>query len=381
MRPTRRGWAVVLVVAASMWMAWEYGPRALNAVVTPLIVVLIAGAITVGRADCPEVRRMPVPEGSVGDRRTVALEIESSTTASATVRDTVAPAFTVLESESDAAGAATIGADGNPVAETTLESDATRRISYDVRLERRGEHRLGPAVVTVSDVFGLVYRRFTDDATATVLVYPRVRELRGDSGHGLRAIATATASRDRESFDHLREYQRGDSLRDVHWKSAAKRPDADLVVTEYAADEETGAVTIAADCAPGRADELATAVASVAVYLLEAGVDVGVALPDADRAPGSGPDHRREILAALARLEAGDVAESRRARADVVIRADEDGTRLVLDDRTIPFSRFLADRDRSTATDGGTDSVARIDRDRASESGETLESGESGVTP
>ncbi|WP_339105595.1 DUF58 domain-containing protein [Haloterrigena salinisoli] len=358
MRLTIRGWTALFVVVVSMAMGREFGPRALNAVVIPLAVVLIAGLVTVARADRPEIRRAPVPDGFDGERRTVEIALASSSTVSATVRDTVGDGLAALDTD----GGATAIEDGEAVVETTLEGDD--RVTYDVRLEERGEHRLGPATVTVSDVFGLVRRRFADEETTTVLVYPRVYDVQSGPGSDVRAVTDAIAGRDREAFDHLREYQRGDSLRDVHWKSAAKRPDADLVVTEYADTEKSGSATIAAECTPDRDDELATAVASVAVHLLEADVDVGLALPNGNCEPGSGRDHRRRLLAATARLEAGELEAGRRDEGDVLIQSDADGTRVVIDDRTIPFERFVGDRDRAADPRGGPGAPDRTERDR-----------------
>ncbi|WP_121741854.1 DUF58 domain-containing protein [Natronorubrum halophilum] len=348
---TIRGWSAVLVVIASVAMAWEYGPRALNAIVTPLLVVLAAGLITTYRADRPEIRRVPVGEGFVGARRTVETEIETGTTVSATVRDTVGDGVSVTELDSD--GAADTGSDGSgetaPALRTTLAGDT--RFRYEIRLEERGEHRIGPLTITISDVFGLVNRRFTYEEPASVLVYPRVHDLWDAPGQDLRAFVEAISGRDRKEFDHLREYQRGDALRDVNWKSAAKRTDADLVVTEYTADEEAGSATVAAECAPGWDDELATALASITTYLLEGGVSVGVVTPDDDHAPGSGQEHHYELLAQFAVLGHGELEDRQRRDADVLVQADADGTRVVIDGRAVPFGRLTkthsADTDRA----------------------------------
>ena len=364
MRPTIRGWTVLVAVAAAMAMAWQYGPRALNALVTPLLVVFVAGLVTTVRTNRPEIERSPVPDGAVGDRRTVGIGLETGAAVSATVSDAVGDGLTVT---AVGTGGTTDTGDGSrighPAAETILEGDD--RFEYEIRLEERGEHSLGPVTITVSDVLGLFRRRFTVEASTTVLVYPPVRELRSGSARELGTTLDVIAGSDREEFDRLREYQRGDSLRDVHWKSAARRPDADLIVTEYAT-EETGAVTVAADCGPGRDDELATAVASVTVHLLEAGVRVGVVLPDADLEPGSGRDHRYDLLARLARLEAGELGDRRREAADVVVRADAEGTRVVADGRTIPFERLADDTDaRGEEDDRGRDGRSvRTGRDR-----------------
>ncbi|SIR98713.1 DUF58 domain-containing protein [Natronorubrum thiooxidans] len=340
MRLTIRGWTVVAVLAASVAMAWQYGPRALNAVVTPLLVVLVAGLITTYRVDRPEITRAPVPDGSVGDHRTVEIALESDTTVSATVRETVGDGLSVSN------GLDTATADGDDtdhdlVLETILEGDD--QFSYELQLTERGEARVGPLSITVSDVFGLVERRFTDDQETSVLVYPRVHELQGAAGTDLRAFVETIDGRDRTEFDHLREYQHGDDLRDVNWNVAAKRPDADLVVTEYATAEEHGSVTVAADCPSGWADDLATAVASVTTHLLETDVSVGVSVPGSDYAPGTGRQHRRDLLAAFAVLEAGELEAEQRQAADILVRADAEGTRIVVDGRTVPFDRLTGD--------------------------------------
>lgn len=356
MRPTIRGWTVLIVVAASVSMGWQFGPRALNAVVTPLLVALVAGVVTTYRVDRPDVRRIPVAGGFVGDERTVEIVIAVDSTASATVRDGVGTGLSVADVGAGN-GDATTGTvnGGEPVLETTLAGEG--RVGYRVRLEERGEHRVGPLAIVVEDVFGLVERQFTYDATTSVLAYPPVCDLRDGPGRDLRAVVETVAGRDREEFDHLREYRRGDSLRDVHWKSAAKRPDADLVVTEYVDDEEVGSATVAAEGSPDRDDELATAAASVTSHLLEAGVSVGVSLPSAERSPGSGRDHHRDLLGLYAVLEGGELEDETRRAADVLVRTDAAGTRVVVDGREIPFDRLAVSRD-------GPDRDERATRDR-----------------
>lgn len=344
MRLTLRGWTVVVVVCGAVALSWQSGPRALNAVVVPLVVVVLAGLVTVGRADRPRVTRRPVEEGFIREERPIEVGIETDDTTAATVRDTV----------DDGLSAAT-----EPVAETTLEGEET--VSYDVRLEARGERRVGPLSITVSDVIGLVERRFAYEETTAVLVYPRVRKVAGGSAADVQALAGIAERRDHEEFDHLREYRRGDPLRDVHWKSAAKRPDDDLVVSEYADDEEGGAVTIAADCLTDRDDEMASAAATVATYLLEQGVPVGITVPGGTQPPGSGRDHYRDILQLLAVAGPGELGERTRGDADVLVRTDDGGTTVVVDGHEIPFDRLCGrgggrrDGQRRTEGDGRGD--------------------------
>ncbi|WP_408956854.1 DUF58 domain-containing protein [Natrinema sp. 74] len=322
-RLTLRGWTAVGVIAAAVAMSWWAGPRALNAVVVPLAVVLLAGLLAVGRADRPRIDRRPVREGFIGERRRIEVTIESDGTVAAAVRDTVDDGLSAAE---------------EPVTETTLEGEET--FAYDVRLEERGERRIGPLSITVSDVLGLVERRFEYEEPTAVLVYPRVRDLSRGPTADLRTLTGVADRRDTEEFDHLREYRRGDALRDVHWKSAAKRPDDELTVVEYDDEADAGDVTVAAECVTDRDDEMASAAASVVTALLEVGATVGVAVPDGTYPPGSGRSHHRDLLGLLAVAEFGSLPEHTRRDADVLVRTDADGTTIAVDGRELPFDRL-----------------------------------------
>jgi uncharacterized protein (DUF58 family) len=91
----------------------------------------------------------------------------------------------------------------------------------------RGRYRLEAAELVVDDPLGLAETRVTMDRVDTLLVYPRVFTLDGlftDSGSAGgdegRALLHRTAGYDLHS---IREFQQGESLRRVHWRSTAKR--------------------------------------------------------------------------------------------------------------------------------------------------------------
>ena len=328
MRLTRRGWALVALVGFGLLMAWESGARSLNALVVPLVLALAAGVVTVARAGEPTVTRAPIEAGHVGDGRPVELEFDVGSSTPATVADAVGDG---------------LSARGN-VAETILTDDGYR---YEVTLLERGEHEVGPVSVTVTDVLGLVRRRFTDDGRGRVLVYPRVYDLRGSASAELRALADGARGYERDEFDHLREYERGDSLRDVHWKSAARRPDDELMVKEFADQDAAGRVDLVAESAPGRADEMATAAASVAASLLAAGVPVRVAVPDGEREASDERSGRRALFELLATTGPGDRSERERREADVLIRSDGRGTVVRTEAGQVPFDRLRVDESAS----------------------------------
>lgn len=322
MRLTRRGWGVVAIVAFCLFMA-QYGSRSLNALAAPLIVVGFAAVVTVYRTEKPTVWRRSIGEGFIGERRTVELSVEVDRPTSAIVEDRVADGLTASEN----------------VIETTLVPDDA--IEYDVKLDRRGEHEVGPVTIVVRDLLGLAERRFEYRATESVLAYPKVFDLRGGAHHDLQLLADAVREYSREEFSHLREYDRADSLRDIHWKSTAKRADGELVVKEFVADEDIGSASIAVECDRGKDDEMAAAAASVATYLLGLDVSVGVTAPNGRVRPDSGESHHADVLRLLARAPDGTIRDRVRHEADVVITSDDDGTRVVVDGHEIPFQRLI----------------------------------------
>ncbi|WP_380675384.1 hypothetical protein [Salinigranum sp. GCM10025319] len=62
MRLTRRGWVVVVVGVSGTAMAALFGARALNAVVFPCVVALVAALVQVRRIDPPTGRPNPPEE-------------------------------------------------------------------------------------------------------------------------------------------------------------------------------------------------------------------------------------------------------------------------------------------------------------------------------
>lgn len=305
MRPTRRGLGVGAVVVVGFALGATFGARALDAVVVPGVVALVAGGVQLHRADPPAIERSQPRSGHPGEARTVELTVESSVPCRVT----------------DGVGAG-LAAD-DPTAETAGDG----RLTYELTLERRGEWTLGPAAVVATDSFGLFVREFTHRVETPVLVYPELYALGGPVG-----VAQESSAIERQAFDHIREYVPGDSLRDVHWKQSAKRPDG-LVVAEYAADER-GGVTVGAETHIGSAeavDAMASATASVASALLDAGVETGVVVPGGRLPERVGERHRRELLELLARTGGGRLDPADAERVDVRVRVAEDGVHVSVD--------------------------------------------------
>jgi uncharacterized protein (DUF58 family) len=340
MRPTRRGWAVVALIAACVYMALSYGPRSLNAVAAPSLVALAAAAIQLRRQDAPAVERHVADAGIVGDELAVELRIETPTPVGARLHDAVGE---------------WLPASGNPTTTTV----GNRSVRYDVRLDRRGVHEIGPLEITITDVLGLLSRTFRYDATDRVLAYPTAYRLDPPADGPAVLPSQSRQVPGRDEFDGLREYERGDSLRDVHWKSTARRSDDEMLVQQYVANRRNEVVTVAVD--PGeRPDPVAEAAASVALHLLDRQFSVGLVTPDGRIAAETGTSHQRAVLEALGRLEAGQLADDT-DDADLLVSAAGGGAVVAADEESVPFGHLVAMRNgervhyRRVQESGGTD--------------------------
>lgn len=103
------------------------------------------------------------------------------------------------------------------------------RAAYRLPTERRGRFVVGPALVGVLDPFGLARRTFEAGGVDEVTVCPRLHVLAAPFGapsahpSPSRLVAPFHApSPHGEELLTLREYQVGDDLRRIHWRSTAR---------------------------------------------------------------------------------------------------------------------------------------------------------------
>jgi len=323
MRLTRRGIAALAVVVAAVTFAWLSGPRSLNAVAAPLVIAVVAGAIQVRRTGAPTVERSQPRRGFPGESRTVRLTVEGRGVAR------------ITEQVPDGLAAA-----------TDIERTLPTTVDYDLDYERRGVHEITRTTVAVRDVLGLVEQRHEVYERTEVVVYPSVYSL-GD--------ATFTRSLgldqgERSEFDRLREYVPGDSLRDVHWKSSAKRDD--LLVTEYTDPVSEEGVTIAARATEGHADAMATAAATLLVGALRSGLTTALVVPNGSIDEGHGQTHQQQALELLARTTAGDVPQPIWDDADVRVRADATDVTVTLGNAVHDIESLTRTRDNPLVAEG-----------------------------
>jgi len=334
MRLTRRGRVVVAAAVLIAVSGLAFGPRALDALVVPAVVALAAAYLQLRWAESPVADREIPPDDHAGRTHTVRLSFGDADGPRSSADAGLRRPFpgTVRERVGDGVAADRL--------EFRTVVGATP-VEYDVAYEERGRHRLGPAAVTARDVLGLAERELSTTATAEVLVYPEVHAIAGWARRDLRALHERGVHRERREFDRLREYDRGDSLRDVHWKSTAKYDD--LVVKEFTAEAETEAVSLSAgaSAAPGAADGMAEATASLALALAEDGVPVEVRLADGAVTVTGERGSQVRLLERLAVAGPGRVAD---AEADVTVYGEADGVAVAVAGEDHAFEEFRAAR-------------------------------------
>lgn len=180
--------------------------------------------------------------------------------------------------------------------------EAVARLSLS--LERRGLYLVGPLVVDALDPLGLFGRRRVFQGTASFLVYPRPEPLPlalPPPSPSLWRVGTQNPLRRGEGLEFygLREYQEGDDLRRVDWKSTARLET--LHVREFHR-EQPAFLAVALDVSPGQwSKEGFERAVTAAASLLYLGVQRGYAVRlFTQQTPGEGLSGLEAGLAHLA---------------------------------------------------------------------------------
>lgn len=318
MRPTRRGYGFVAVAVFAFALGLLGEARSLNAVVVPALVGLTASVVQLARADAPTVNRSSPDPGFPGDRRRVTIDVDSKIPC--TVTDPVEDSLSIPGPPDDVVTAA-VGHGG--------------RLEYDVILEDRGAHRLGPARCRLTDSLGLFALGVETSSTATAFVYPDVYEISDEELWQLEHHL----GNSRSSFDRLREFTPGDTMRDVHWRASAKRSDEEFVVAEYRNRRETAHVEVVGESTTGGADAMASTLASVVAALHDIDATVTVTVPEDECV--AHPGEIESSLRLLALTEGGRIDRETVAAADVAVFGEGDRTTVSVADRDIEFDAIV----------------------------------------
>ncbi|MFS0895243.1 DUF58 domain-containing protein [Microbacterium sp. 179-I 3D3 NHS] len=222
---------------------------------------------------------------------------------------------------------------------------------FAIPTQKRAVVKVGPVSVVRGDPLGLFERAHRRDEPVDLFVHPRTVLFDGQSLGYLRDLEGLPAtdlSRDDVSFHALLEYQPGDDLRHVHWKSTART--GTMMMRQY---EETrrshfviGLSRSAGDYAEEDEFELAiSAAGSIGLRALRDSQRVDVQVQGRELPAGTG----KQLLDSLAALEEsrprdGGIAElagivaAKMPLASVVVLVC--GSRVATDDLRLACSRL-----------------------------------------
>lgn len=209
---TRRGRLALALGVGVYAAAWAFGSQTLYPVAVGLVLAPLGARLWVATLTGPvTLRRRARGEHTEGEDVDVELELG----ASSRIRP---PAVHVAER---------LGRLGR--VETTLRRRGRGSLAGRYRLASvpRGRYRFEPASVVLEDPFALARNERIVNAAGALLVLPRIAHLDGlfsESGSyaadGRRLLLRRPTGFDVHS---IREYERGESLRKVHWRSTARR--------------------------------------------------------------------------------------------------------------------------------------------------------------
>jgi uncharacterized protein (DUF58 family) len=230
---TRKG-RLLLVLGGVLYVAaWAFGSNPLYPVAVGFLLAVLVAAVVVRLASRPMRyrRRSATVEHYEGDDVVVDVELEA--------RGFLGLVSVSLFEKIDRLGSRQIPlrGDGNDL-----------RGRYVIEKVRRGRYSVDEAAAIVEDPFGLERTRVDLPAQGALLVLPRIVELdvlfseSGPRAHDGRKLLLRRPS----GFDvhSVREYEEGESLRKVHWKSTARR--GQLMVKELQ-DEPRDEVAVLLD--------------------------------------------------------------------------------------------------------------------------------------
>jgi uncharacterized protein (DUF58 family) len=202
----------LLLGAATYVVAWLFGAKALYPVATGLVLAPLGAGAWVKLAAGPIRLSRRAGKGALLEGEDVWVSLEARPESRVP-----APGLTVTER---------IARLGEQV--TTLTGAAGRyRGTYVLERVPRGRYVVEEARATLDDPFGLARMEVDLDARGSLLVYPRLVQLDrlfSESGahaqDGRRLLLRRPSGFDLHS---VREYEQGESLRKVHWKTTARR--------------------------------------------------------------------------------------------------------------------------------------------------------------
>lgn len=231
----------------------------------------------------------------------------------------------------------------------------TMACEYEAPCKSRfGRFTLGPTSVTISDPLGLVERKRVFERYQPITLYPRWEPIEwlplfGGRRHFAEHQKSNTKTARGQDIYGIREYQSGDSIRHIHWRSVARH--RELMVKEFEMPASRS-VHLFIDLHRDRKKGLgahttrrvtARLAASVAVYGIESGHQVslhGEGATSLYLPPGGGAYQQRAILDALVDVQQEGDTELDDLLTSSLPQMNDDATVVLI----IPTTRIDPDR-------------------------------------
>jgi len=203
---------MLLLGVATYAVAWLFGAKALYPVATGLVLAPLAARTWVRLAAAPIALRRRAGKGVLLEGEDVWVTLQARPESRVP-----APAMVVTER------IARLGERETPL----RRAGSVHRGTYVLEQVPRGRYVVEHARATIDDPFGLARAEVELEAGGALLVYPRLvalDRLFSESGahaqDGRRLLLRRPSGFDLHS---VREYERGESLRKVHWRTTARR--------------------------------------------------------------------------------------------------------------------------------------------------------------
>ena len=313
LRPTRAGWYFTAICFGVGFAALNTGNNLLYLVLSLMLAFLVlSGVLSESALRGIQVRRRIPSELYAEADNPIAVEIHNA--------QRRVPSFAIviedrLRCETDSGGERDETRAAGRTFALRVGAGETETRRYQLRPERRGALEFAGFRVSTRFPFGLFLKSLRIESPAHTLVYPAIERLRvpptrrATHAEGEEARGGADVGADATG---LREFEDGDSLRRVHWRSSLRR--GALVVRELD-DEREREVEVqlrTALASPGRGaggalrerfEERVRWAASEVVAHLESGLRVGLRTDGEQLGAATGNRQRRRLLAFLARVE------------------------------------------------------------------------------
>lgn len=186
----------------------------------------------------------------------------------------------------------------------SLDANSGKTLTLQLPTRQRGWQSMG--TVTLSSVYPFgIFRAWSPlRFTSKVLVYPKPGHQQvplpfPSGGNKAKAGPRAIDRSGKDDFNGIRDYQAGDSLRQIHWRAYAKGQG--LLSKQYAAEAGGSELWLDYEHTPGaQVEERLSLLCRWVLDAEMAGLRYGLRLPGRQLAPDQGQLHQSACLEALA---------------------------------------------------------------------------------